>query len=489
MFAARDIRSLGFSARALTPELVKRIPGAPRRTRIDMFEALKAVHGESFRVLPWLTRWLETEDEEMRTDSAATLATYHEEAAKTIPKIIELIDREKIKFEDGAAALGEFGPSGKSAIPFLESRFQAPLIDGMAVAAAFRISPDDKRVRSSVFEKLTHGPEETKCRVAAAVLSAEKPDPKFLTLIARADLSKNRSLACFDMGWLLNKNGLLKKESEEHDPRTKNKDVHLALTVPRPTFMIGETIPVTLHLTYSGSKSFDVTNKTYDRSGRIGHLGFDMRDSRGVRVTDPVCQWGMIAGGGLEGRSTVSSKQPYTQTADINEWFRPNKPGRYEIISTPWLGPFVIKSPPISIKLVPASERFVVQTLARAKAGMASGDLHDHESAARLLRFLLDKRAIPPMIRALEDSSGNVAFESLYGLRAFPEPQEVAKQLKESIRRSYPTNKDVIRSYADLLARAESGVSVENCAAVDAEAYDRSEAKWRVFLESGAPFK
>ena len=484
LIAAQDIEYLGSDARSLAPVLVRRIPQAPLGIRPGLFVALRAIHADAGAVVPALAGWLKSNDEDVRTGAAITLGDYKDLSAKYVPTIVDLVAQHKINFEDGAQALGAYGPLGIQALPFLESRFSLPEVDGMAIAAALQIAPQNGRVRSAALEKLANGVDETKCRIAVSVLSLETRDEKFFPLIARIDLGNNRSNACmYDLPVLMMKKRLLPETYGRRPAVPKEPGMRLVLTVPKGQFMVGERIPVTLHLSYSGKKSFYINDIRYDRSGRMNHLGFDMRDSLGNAVEDPLLRLGAIFGGGISSQAKLSSTETFTQTADLNEWFRPDRPGKYVVTASPSLGPFTCVSESINIEIVPATESFIKQILTKAKAGLASGDDMERERSSRDLRFLQDDRAIPLLIEGLEDPSGNVETNALFGLRGFRNQKEVERQLRAAMQRGRPKHAESIWKYADLLARAESGISPINVNE-KVGAYYQAEARWRLNLES-----
>ncbi|MBI2787094.1 MAG: hypothetical protein HYX59_00300 [Elusimicrobia bacterium] len=256
------------------------------------------------------------------------------------------------------------------------------------------------------------------------------------------------------------------------------------MTTSKRTFMIGEPVPVTLEFTVSGERRFFADSKTYDRSGRMHHLGFSVTDASGAFVPDPVRNRGGGIMGGLYGLVEVTTSAPFRQTADLNEWALLNRPGRHSVSASPGMihldamqGPYTpIQSPPLDFELIPANEQFIAGTISQARSMMKSTEFRQREQAQHLLRFLMSPEALTLMIDGLDDEHGNVQIEASYGLSSYPSTAAVRKALLKAVQEGRPKRASAIGEYALHLTRGEAGD-------VGTQMWDDS-AKWRLVLSA-----
>ena len=219
----------------------------------------------------------------------------------------------------------------------------------------------------------------------------------------------------------------------------------LTLTVDKAQYEQGEPIPVTLHYTYSGTRPLSVEVVTYDRSGRIMDFGFTATDVQGKPILDPTPFQGG-AGGGLSTETSLAPGKPFQQTVTLNEWLRFDAPGSYTVTAYSTIVHFnddgtglfgnpslPLDSAPLRLTITPPDEAHRQARLARDEAGASSKNIKTRRAALRDLRFMVDARAIPTLVRGLDQGDANAAFEAWYGLRTFADLAPVKVALLRSI--------------------------------------------------------
>lgn len=107
-------------------------------------------------------------------------------------------------------------------------------------------------------------------------------------------------------------------------------DAKLTLSIPdgRTSFREGEIIPLVLSFTSTADKRYRAVVRNYDRSGRLNLDTYCLEPE----ARDPLADYfstGLFMGGGLGGEAQLS-EQPFTATADLNEWRQPG-PGHYRL--------------------------------------------------------------------------------------------------------------------------------------------------------------
>ncbi len=198
-------------------------------------------------------------------------------------------------------------------------------------------------------------------------------------------------------------------------------------------FRQGELIPLELAFASSLPDTYHLDSAAYDRSGRLEIDDFHLDPEGGT--SDPLYDYfhfdGGFAGGGLRGNPVLKA-EPYVVEADLNEWYRFDRPGRYRLYVTSRRvgrgrlggegGPLTVTSNAIEFEVVPADPSWSKQTSVQAASVLDSRDRNaDRRSACRVLRFLGTEEAVRELVKRLDgrDASG-CEFEYDLGLRSTP---------------------------------------------------------------------
>ena len=105
-------------------------------------------------------------------------------------------------------------------------------------------------------------------------------------------------------------------------------NVTIAISAGSSTFREGEIIPLVLSFTSKADKRYWGDNRNYDRSGRLDIEAYCLEPE----ARDPLADYfraGAFMGGGL-GNTQQLSQEPFTATAELNEWKQPG-PGHYRL--------------------------------------------------------------------------------------------------------------------------------------------------------------
>ncbi|HEV8134608.1 MAG TPA: hypothetical protein VGP85_08025 [Pyrinomonadaceae bacterium] len=198
-------------------------------------------------------------------------------------------------------------------------------------------------------------------------------------------------------------------------------------------FRQGEVISLQLSFSSSQPKKYHLDAATYDRSGRLQIDDFHVDPTNGV--SDPLDDYFnfqlLSMAGGLRSYPTLEVK-PYVVKADLNEWRRFDRPGKYRLyvtshrVGTGYDGEgenqfFVVTSNVIELEIVPADPSWSRQTLAAANAILdgKNNNSENRRDACRVLRFLGSNEAVQELVRRFDgtDSDSGCTFEFDFGLR------------------------------------------------------------------------
>ncbi len=159
---------------------------------------------------------------------------------------------------------------------------------------------------------------------------------------------------------------------------------------PRTSYRIGERITVTLAFASDRSETYRVNGARYDRSGRL-HVDRFVVD-RSAEASDPL-EWyygsGVAGGsaGGLRGYPTLGI-EPVEIEADLDEWIRFARPGRYRVFvvskrvglvdpTEGQAGPRLAASGMLHLEILPRDEQADAVVMAAATAALAKAAAYD----------------------------------------------------------------------------------------------------------------
>ncbi len=211
-------------------------------------------------------------------------------------------------------------------------------------------------------------------------------------------------------------------------------------------FRQGELIRLELAFASSTADKYRLDSATYDRSGRLEIDEFHI-DPRGG-ASDPLYDYfhfrNAFLGGGLRTNPALEAK-PYVVAADLNEWYRFERPGRYRLYVTSnrvggrRLGegrPLAVTSNLIEFEIVPADAAWSKQTLTQAAGVLDSREPRaDRREACRTLRFLATADAAREMVRRFDgrDADSGCEFEYDFGLRSTPHRALAAAEMERRL--------------------------------------------------------
>ena len=213
----------------------------------------------------------------------------------------------------------------------------------------------------------------------------------------------------------------------------KDAGLQISIANGKSTFREGEIIPLILSFTSTAHKRYWADVRNYDRSGRLDIETYCVEPV----ARDPLTgyfQGGSFMGGGL-GSQKQLSREPFTATAELNEWRQPG-PGHYRLYVVShrvWRPPDVNEATPygrvsetlrsntIEFDVVKAYAEWRAKQLRDATAAFTSAPSGKEREAARPLRFLNTQESAETLARlfwGLNDQPGG--WELMMGLFGSP---------------------------------------------------------------------
>ena len=206
-------------------------------------------------------------------------------------------------------------------------------------------------------------------------------------------------------------------------------------------FHQGEVMRLELSFASTKPHTFAVDAATYDRSGRLesDHFVVDQPDAAVDPLYDYFHSFFGFVGGGLRSIPELSEK-PEVINADLNEWLRFDKPGRYRLyVASDRVGRTERKLNPlppvvsnvVEFEVVPADKKWADQQFAQAVTALAKADAD--RASCRVLRFLGTKAAVTEMIKRSRGDSNGCDYEFNFGLIGSPQRDFVVEQLEKAL--------------------------------------------------------
>jgi len=217
--------------------------------------------------------------------------------------------------------------------------------------------------------------------------------------------------------------GLAASEFEDlyaRQSQANPQGLSLAISTEKPSFRIGERIPVKLAFANTSKTPYQVRTGTGDRCGRILDIRFCL-DGPADGHCDPLGTFftGVIYGGGFGGVTDIGE---YAQEFDLNEWVRIDTPGEYRLFVCTSRVQTLDKphrhvglcSPILELTLAPADAAFVAKTVQEALLDLRTKDNAQRLRGARALRFLATHEAVDAITPYLDDRG--LGWEPLFGV-------------------------------------------------------------------------
>ncbi len=248
--------------------------------------------------------------------------------------------------------------------------------------------------------------------------------------------------------------------------------LHISLASGQSSFRVGEIIPITAEYTSASAGKYLVSNRNYDRSGRLdGHEIFCITPSVATDPLDDYYNSGSVfIGGGLSSEDDLG-KHPFTVGLELNEWMT-LPPGHYSLrIASGRASTFLspgsyragepvdVLSNEIEFEVSAATSVWQAQTFAAAVAALNSEDPASDEAkqAARTLRFLGTEEATREMARrywSANDQPNGWNFR--FGLYGSKFRAAAIEQMKAELRApEHPVTEESAYVLADLQLLAD----------------------------------
>lgn len=250
-------------------------------------------------------------------------------------------------------------------------------------------------------------------------------------------------------------------------------DARLTITISngRTSFREGEIIPLVLSFTSTAGKRYWADNRNYDRSGRLNIETYCVEPP----ARDPLADYfrtGAFMGGGL-GSEQQLSEDPFTATAELNEWRQPG-PGHYRLYVVShrgWRPPDPNETTPYSRVEVTLRSNTIEFEVTKADADWQAKELRDataayqsaaaaseQKEAARRLRFLNTQESTKTLARlfwGLNDQPGG--WELMFGLFGSPYRAEAIAEMQREINDpDHAVTQDFLHTLTKLQINADS---------------------------------
>jgi len=240
--------------------------------------------------------------------------------------------------------------------------------------------------------------------------------------------------------------------------------LQLALADGQQQYRMGEIIPVRLTFAAVQGSNYSIDLANYDRSGRLDIDTFHV--SPDVGWSDPLAYYydsGLFSfmGGGIRSVPKLGP-EPVNVDADLNEWFRFDRPGHFRVTVTSRrivkdkaersFGTHIdVTSNEIEFDVVAADEAWARQQLAIALADLKSQEHATSIRGARILRFLETENAVAAMVGQFDDRENGHDGEYEFGLLGSPYRKLVVETMeKELADANHPISPSFLHTLATL---------------------------------------
>ena len=246
-------------------------------------------------------------------------------------------------------------------------------------------------------------------------------------------------------------------------------NVTIAISAGSSTFREGEIIPLVLSFTSTADKRYWADNRNYDRSGRLDIEAYCVEPE----ARDPLADYfrAGAVGGGL-GSELQLSREPFTATAELNEWRQPG-PGHYRLHVVSyrvWRPPdpneetpfgrvgLTLRSNTIEFDVIPPDPDWRARQFQEATAAYQNAPEEEKKKAARKLRFLNTKSSTETLAQLFWSLNDQPAgWDLMFGLFGSPYRAEAIAAMQREIRNpDHPITHDFLYALTKLQINADS---------------------------------
>lgn len=244
----------------------------------------------------------------------------------------------------------------------------------------------------------------------------------------------------------------------------------IAIPDGRTSFREGEIIPLVLSFTSTAAGRYWADNRNYDRSGRLGIEAYCVEPA----ARDPLADYfraGSFIGGGL-GNTQPLSGEPFTASAELNEWRQPG-PGHYRLHVLSyrvWRPPdpgeatpygrveVILRSNTIEFEITAAETDWREKRLQDATTAYQNAADDEQKKAARKLRFLNTKPSTETLAKLFWGLNDQPAGSDLmFGLLGSPYRAEAIAGMQHEINNpDHPITQDFLRALTKLQISADT---------------------------------
>lgn len=212
-------------------------------------------------------------------------------------------------------------------------------------------------------------------------------------------------------------------------------------------FRQGEIIRIEMAFASSLPRTYILNAASYDRSGRLEIDDYHVAPEDGT--VDPLNDYREIGlfgfmGGGLYTTPELESK-PYRITAELNEWVRFDRPGKYRLsVTTDRVsklkadGSSAFNSPSLAVvsntiefEIIAPDKAWSRQKLTEATALLnATGKSEEQRVACRTLRFMNSTASAGEMMRRFRGTDASCDSEYSFGLIGSPHRALIVKEME-----------------------------------------------------------
>lgn len=214
----------------------------------------------------------------------------------------------------------------------------------------------------------------------------------------------------------------------------------LTLSVDKDAFFIGERIRVTLEYRNTSERQYQVSTRSYDRSGRLFDIEFHVEGPEHGFV-DPLALYFASnggLGGGLSSAATLLGQ--CSQSFDLNEWVRFDRPGDYRVYCTTSRvettdGPrknVPLCSQIVTLEIAKPDDTWRAAQVRSALDALKSAEPNEQLRAARMLRFLAEPQAMGTLVSLL--GQADLSQDAFFGLVGTRDPSAAREALLRGIR-------------------------------------------------------
>ena len=217
-------------------------------------------------------------------------------------------------------------------------------------------------------------------------------------------------------------------------PALNPSGISLEIRCTNDVLKLGDEIPVEFILSNHRTADYKISDRNYDRGGRMGEYKLVAKTASGESVPDARLRFQPGRLGGLSQSRLLHPGESFSKVIALNLWALIKEPGRYEVMGVYGDDPGYPTSDSISITVLPRTEAEMHDYIQGLTNNVGPRGMS--EDLVKRLMYTYSPEIVPILLKVMSTEGGNAKFWATAALADYvPHTEEIRKAILEATTR------------------------------------------------------